>query len=263
MVMRWPTSQVRLDRLLLSRSYATSSLTRISRNEVVERGSLWHWLSNKHQYDHLEEDIDRALWDWVPDICRVLDVPKHPEGPRLAVRWTPDDAWVAGDPETRAKLLWVTVAITAPVSMRTHLFKHKLGFVENEVSRRYVTGPPKFFVPHIWRRRAPGVKQGSLPEPVARHWAADLLARSVYKLAGLGYRGMLALGVCPEQARFLLPEGRLTEWYWTGDLQSINRAVNLRTRDSSQEETWELMQKVKALSFEEWPTTCEKMRWSS
>lgn len=46
----------------------------------------------------------------------------------------------------------ITLRICAPISIRTQFFKHKQGFVENEVSRRYVTDEPVFYVPK-WRTR--------------------------------------------------------------------------------------------------------------
>ena len=237
-------------------------MTRVDSTTVVERGSLWHWLSNKHQYDHLEEDIDRMLWDWVPDICEVLDVPRRPIAPRLLQPFEVTDCWAAESP-ARWDFPWLTVAIRAPLAVRTHLFKHKFGFVENEISRRYVDAPPQFFIPETWRKRAPGIKQGSLPCPARGQWFVDLLARATYGVGKLGYRALLALGVCPEQARFVLPEGRLTEWYWTGSLAAINRAVNLRTREHAQEETWRLMQDVKLRAIENWPKTTSRMHWTS
>ena len=36
----------------------------------------------------------------------------------------------------------ITLRIKAPISIRTQFFKHKQGFVENEISRRYVDNPP-------------------------------------------------------------------------------------------------------------------------
>ena len=55
----------------------------------------------------------------------------------------------------------ITLRIKAPISIRTQLFKHKVGFVENEVSRRYVDDVPDVYIPR-WRT-APtnGAKQGS------------------------------------------------------------------------------------------------------
>ena len=41
----------------------------------------------------------------------------------------------------------ITLHIKAPISIRTQFFKHKVGFVENEVSRRYVDDPLTLFTP--------------------------------------------------------------------------------------------------------------------
>ena len=41
----------------------------------------------------------------------------------------------------------LTLRIKAPVFVRTQCFKHKVGFTENEVSRRYVDEEPEFFFP--------------------------------------------------------------------------------------------------------------------
>ncbi len=46
----------------------------------------------------------------------------------------------------------ITLRIKAPVSIRTQFFKHKQGFVENEVSRRNVDNPPEFYHPK-WRNK--------------------------------------------------------------------------------------------------------------
>jgi hypothetical protein len=58
----------------------------------------------------------------------------------------------------------------APVPIRTQCFKHKQGLVENEESRRYISGRPTLFVPDQWRLKPEGsIKQGSgtstLPKP--------------------------------------------------------------------------------------------------
>ena len=42
----------------------------------------------------------------------------------------------------------ITLRIKAPVSIRTQMFKHKQGFVENEISRRYVSFKPEFYFPY-------------------------------------------------------------------------------------------------------------------
>ena len=55
----------------------------------------------------------------------------------------------------------ITLRMKAPISIRTQCFKSKIGFVENEVSRRYVKSEPELFVP-IFRYAPDGnIKQGS------------------------------------------------------------------------------------------------------
>ena len=49
----------------------------------------------------------------------------------------------------------------APISIRTQFFKHKQGFVENEVSRRYVDETPEFYHPEFRKRPTKVMKQGS------------------------------------------------------------------------------------------------------
>jgi thymidylate synthase (FAD) len=45
------------------------------------------------------------------------------------------------------------------------------------------------------------------------------------------------MGVCPEQARMVLPQSMMTSWYWTGSLVAFARVVNQRTHSTAQVET--------------------------
>jgi thymidylate synthase (FAD) len=50
--------------------------------------------------------------------------------------------------------------VKAPIFVARQLVKHK--FLRwNEISRRYVDGPPEFYVPEAWRGRSADKKQGS------------------------------------------------------------------------------------------------------
>jgi thymidylate synthase (FAD) len=40
--------------------------------------------------------------------------------------------------------------------------------------------------------------------------------------------------VAPEQARMILPQSMMTEWYWTGSLAAFARVVNLRSASDAQ-----------------------------
>jgi thymidylate synthase (FAD) len=55
------------------------------------------------------------------------------------------------------------------------------------------------------------------------------------------YKKMLGNGMCPEQARMLLPLNVLTEWIWTGSLYAWARVYNQRTDPTAQQETRQLV----------------------
>lgn len=141
----------------------------------------------------------------------------------------------------------ITVRVSVPIFVARQLFKHKVGFTENEVSRRYVDDTPEFFFPNAWRKRPTnGAKQGSSDEPFDEHTLkaldydySDLLSRC----EGL-YNFMIETGVAPEQARMVLPQAMYTEWYWTGSLASYARMCKQRLDAHAQGETREVAQMV-------------------
>jgi thymidylate synthase (FAD) len=51
------------------------------------------------------------------------------------------------------------------------------------------------------------------------------------------YKAMIDTGVCAEQARAILPQSLLTEWYWSGTLMAFSRVVKLRNAKDAQLET--------------------------
>jgi len=141
----------------------------------------------------------------------------------------------------------ITLRIKAPISIRTQLFKHKVGFVENEVSRRYVDDTPDVYIPR-WRS-APtnGAKQGSdgfleLGSDIGNN--AHIAYTMTTKMAIDTYNALLEKGIAPEQARFVLPQGTYTEWYWTGSLAAYARVCKQRLDPHAQ---WEVQQYAKAI----------------
>ena len=59
------------------------------------------------------------------------------------------------------------------------------------------------------------------------------------------YNRLLSKGIAPEQARFVLPQGTYTEWWWTGSLAAYARVCKLRADSHAQ---WEVQQYAKAFS---------------
>jgi len=122
--------------------------------------------------------------------------------------------------------------VKAPVFVGRQLVKHK--FLRwNEISRRYVDHEPEFYQPTEWRGRSVDAKQGSegvtYPDP-------DII--SFYEHTALrSYNELLEHGVCPEQARMVLPQSMITEWYWSGSLDAFADMCNLRCKPDTQYET--------------------------
>jgi len=132
----------------------------------------------------------------------------------------------------------ITLRMTAPVPIRTQCFKHKVGFSENEESRRYISSNPKFFIPRQFRKHPEGsVKQGSGEDmhPTGdKYWRRHF--QTVNTMCLESYEMALAGGMCPEQARFLLPQGTEVSWYWTGSLSAYARFFKQRTDPHAQQE---------------------------
>ena len=150
--------------------------------------------------------------------------------------------------------------VKAPIFVARQLVKHK--FLRwNEISRRYVDSEPEFYEPKTWRGRAKDKKQGSSNEEVkeilVEGWKSEYPDRlkstlevsvaydSVVNESALClYKDMLHAGVCPEQARMVLPQSTMTEWYWSGSLDAFADMCNLRCASDTQAETREVATQI-------------------
>jgi thymidylate synthase (FAD) len=138
----------------------------------------------------------------------------------------------------------ITLRMQAPVPIRTQCFKHKVGFSENEESRRYINSEPTFFTPQF-RKSVANKKQGSGEE---FDEATQRYLKTYYNMIMLAaiveYEELLEMGVCEEQARFVLPQGTEVNWYWTGSLAAYARFCKQRMDPHAQLEIQELAQEV-------------------
>lgn len=137
----------------------------------------------------------------------------------------------------------VSLRVKAPLFVARQLGKHQVGLTWNEVSRRYVDDEPSFHQPTAWRRRAENVKQGSSDETVDVGPNLHFLLRTAKRV----YRELIEDGVCPEQARMVLPQSMLTEWIWTGSLYAFARVCKLRLKPDTQAETREIAQSISSI----------------
>jgi thymidylate synthase (FAD) len=188
---------------------------RVSFNKESDWDSEPHW-SGSRQHNLSERD---------QKLIKYLAIHKH---------WTP-----FAHPQ-------ITLRIKAPIFIRTQLFKHKVGFTENEVSRRYVSDPPMVYLPRWRGKPTNGAKQGSedfMPiddeyNTVNRHY--EMCVRDALQT----YEELLKRGVAPEQARSVLPQGTYTEWWWTGSLAAYARVFSQRSDPHAQ---WECRQYAEAI----------------
>jgi thymidylate synthase (FAD) len=153
--------------------------------------------------------------------------------------------------------------VCAPIFVARQLQKHQIGLAWNEVSRRYVDSEPVIYVPEVWRKRPDGsVKQGSsddifdlnnldctvpLPLPVARQCVRT-------------YNAMIEAGVCPEQARMVLPQSMMTEWVWTGSLAAFARVCNQRLDAHAQRECRPVAEAIAKALEDHFPVSWEALK---
>ncbi len=149
----------------------------------------------------------------------------------------------------------ISLRMQAPVPIRTQCFKHKAGFVENEESRRYVSGTPPLFVPEHFREAPEGsIKQGSGGiHAHSEDWRDEYI--KICQAAIDQYEYMIRENVAPEQARFILPQGVEVQWIWTGNLASYARFYNQRTDPHAQKEVQDLAEMVGEVIEELFPVS--------
>lgn len=106
----------------------------------------------------------------------------------------------------------------APIAIARQLQKHQVGFSWNEMSRRYKDGAVDIFIPKEIFSRPDDLHSGSGILLEGEEEAKALaLFNSAYEASLASYDELIKF-IAPEQARFVLPQGMVTTWYWTGSL---------------------------------------------
>ena len=169
--------------------------------------------------------------------------------------------------------------VKAPIFVARQLVKHK--FLRwNEISRRYVDDKPEFYKPDVWRGRSADKKQGSSDEVVDMlHWIIEDPELSVEGHTQYDsvsdrpsrwssyvndraldlYNAMLNSDVSPEQARMVLPQSTMTEWYWSGSLDAFADMCNLRCKSDTQAETREVAKQIDHKMIELFPVSWDAL----
>lgn len=130
----------------------------------------------------------------------------------------------------------IQLRIKMPIYVAREWWRSQIGFARNEVSRRYVFDTPDCFTPNVLRQRDANIKQGSKLEPIENNEVVVEQLRDFNNKAVEYYEHLLSIGVCPEQARGVLPQSMYTEFIETGSLAAYARLAKLRTDPSAQKE---------------------------
>ena len=144
--------------------------------------------------------------------------------------------------------------VKAPLFVARQLVKHK--FLRwNEISRRYVDEEPEFYLPDQWRGRSKDKKQGS--DGTVQTFVSDW---DTYNHSLKIYKDLLKDGVCPEQARMVLPQSMMTEWYWSGSLDAFADMCTLRCKPDTQYESQLVANQIDDMMSEKFPVSWEALR---
>lgn len=149
----------------------------------------------------------------------------------------------------------ISLRLKAPIFIARQLAKHQVGFVWNEVSRRYVKSVPEFYWPKKLNSSAENVKQGSSGQ--AHEGSEYFIKDNRYytdKLIDL-YAMAVKAGVAPEDARMFLPVNMYTEWVWTGSIAAWARVCKLRIYPTAQGATQEYGKAIKAICESKFPVS--------
>jgi thymidylate synthase (FAD) len=149
----------------------------------------------------------------------------------------------------------ITMREHVPIFVARQRFKHVIGFSYNEISRRYVSYEAETYTPAEWRKAASDKKQGSSDETIdinPNNQIVDIYQQAIDS-ALWTYDRLIQKGVCPEQARMVLPQSTYTEYYVTGSLYAWARAFNLRSSSDAQKEIQDLAWRWDEILMEKFP----------
>ena len=167
--------------------------------------------------------------------------------------------------------------VKAPLFVHSQLVKHKFLRV-NTISRRYVDSEPELFCPDVWRGRSVDKKQGSTGEVKVEDYMPVLISSNKSTVIASDefgntwdviedqldgalalYDALLKMNVAPEQARMVLPQSMMTEWYWSGSLDAFADMCNLRLKEDTQHETTLVAEQIDQIMLDLFPVSWQAL----
>ena len=157
----------------------------------------------------------------------------------------------------------MTVEINTTRGLAAQILRHR-SFTYQEFSQRYADSSlleETIPVPEL-RRQDEKNRQNStddLDEMLVMGYKTRM--RSHFDDAMALYQDMLENGVAKECARFVLPLATPTRLYMTGSCRSWIHYINLRSAHGTQKEHMDLVESVRKIFIEHFPTVSEALGW--
>lgn len=129
--------------------------------------------------------------------------------------------------------------IRCPIAVAREWMRHRWSSF-NEHSLRYSTAIDQFYVPEPPQVRSQTGKPGAYKFETMDSGVAEEVRKLMaeqYRTAWDTYQAMLEMGVARELARFVLPVGLYTEFYWSVNARALMNFISLRNAETAM---WEI-----------------------
>ncbi|MCX7848216.1 MAG: FAD-dependent thymidylate synthase [bacterium] len=154
-----------------------------------------------------------------------------------------------------------TFIVHCPLFVRSQWHRHRT-WSYNEISRRYTEVDIEFYVPPHVRAQSADNRQASVDTLSAeKQEEARAAMHAAHRHALEIYQRLLALGVCREQARGVLPQNLMTTFWATVDLNNLLHFLELRDHEGAQWEIRQYAQAIKQLVRPLIPHVAEIVGW--
>lgn len=153
--------------------------------------------------------------------------------------------------------LTLTVKVSVPLYIRSQIMRHRT-FAYNEISRRYTDKDLEFYVPDVLRKQHSNNRQASEGEidPLTNEiLAAAIMLHQKESLEF--YNLLIKKGVCREQARGVLSQDLITEFFMTGNLRNWAHFIELRKHEGAQFEVQEVANMISKLLIDKFGYAAE------
>ena len=155
---------------------------------------------------------------------------------------------------------FVTFRVKVPLFVRSQHHRHRT-WSYNEISRRYTDFDIQFYEPEAFRTQHKSNRQASnaeeLIDPVIESWqyeASDCI--TMHHDASLKlFNELIEAGVCREQARGILPQNMLTEYFASCNLNNLLKFIDLRTHEGAQKEIQDMALGMLEIATKLYPET--------